>query len=88
MSMLLCYLAYNSVLMWHALSRLPRVILYIASRVTIIVVHMISKNIYGFMNSVCNINNNLVRSTVFGTIYMRNSMWQKWILQLYTFTRS
>ena len=38
------------------------------------------KNIYGFMNRVCNINNNLVRSTVFGTMYMRNSMWQKWIL--------
>ena len=45
------------------------------------------KNIYGFMNRVCNINNNLVRSTVFGTMYVRNSMWQKWILKLYTFTR-
>ena len=27
------------------------------------------KNIYGFMNRVCNIHNNLVRSTVFGTMH-------------------
>ena len=45
------------------------------------------KNIYGFMNRVCNMNNNLVRSTVFCTMYVRNSMWHKWILKLYTFTR-
>ena len=31
------------------------------------------KNIYGFMNRLCNINKNLVNC--FDTMYVRNSMW-------------
>ena len=45
------------------------------------------KNIYGFMNRVCNIHNDLVKSIVFGTMHMCNSMWQKWALKLHTCTR-
>ncbi len=41
------------------------------------------KNIHGFMKRVCNIENVLVKSVVNCIMYVNNSMWYKWVNQLY-----
>ena len=46
------------------------------------------KNVHGFMQRVCNIDNSLVKSVTSCVSYISGGMWQKWISLLYTFCLS
>ncbi len=47
---------------------------------------VLRKNVYGFMQRVCNIKNDIVRSVVSCAMTMSNGMWSKWMHLLYTHT--
>ena len=44
---------------------------------------VLRKNVYGFMQRVCNIKNDIVRSIVSCAMTMNNGMWSNWMHLLY-----